>query len=163
MKADLPTKETPYKVTYAVHKLLDFNPSSAEATTQSGEQVEKSTEFIGFLSLKSVSPEGDAQRRLALPEHLTLPARAATTTLTVEVAYAYLPKAWGKGYATESLIGGVNYVFENLKLPRIMAITSTHNTASRKVLLKAGFAEDSMLIEYQADVDLYSLENPKLR
>ena len=144
MKADLPTKESPYRVTYAVHRLLDSNPSSTEATTQSGEQVEQSTEFIGFLSLKSVSAKGDAQRRLALPGHLNLPATAATTTLTVEVAYAYLPKAWGKGYATESVKAAVKacqatraFWAPYAKL-YVRAIIIADNPASLRVMVKTG-------------------------
>lgn len=81
----------------------------------------------------------------------------------LQIGYAFLKDAWGKGYATEALKGGVKYCFEVLNLPRIKAITSTQNTASQKVLLKAGFSEPDMLLEYEKGVDLYELQNPKYR
>ena len=142
MKGHLPTsegEENTYRVAYAVHKVLESMSGSVEDEPQHAEQGEKSTEFVGLVTLKSLD-----DGRLALPEDLTLPVAAATTTLTVELGYLFLPIAWGKGYATESL----EAVFESCKRARsfwtpfsklyIRAIVNEDNPASLRVMEKTG-------------------------
>ncbi|KAJ4984485.1 hypothetical protein SVAN01_10037 [Stagonosporopsis vannaccii] len=77
-----------YRIAYAVHEL---HPSSDNTT-------ERST-FIGLVNLVSLAPG----RYLPLPSHLVISTEEEETTLTVELAYSFLPNAWGKGYATEAL------------------------------------------------------------
>ncbi|KIX06750.1 uncharacterized protein Z518_04726 [Rhinocladiella mackenziei CBS 650.93] len=145
MKGYLPTnegEEKTYRVVYAVHKVLESMSGSVEGEPQPAEQGKKSTEFIGLVNLKSL----DAGN-LALPEDLTLPVAAATTTLTVELSYAFLPIGWGKGYATES----VKAVFESCKSARsfwtpfsklyIRAIVNGSNPASLRVMDKTGMTK----------------------
>jgi len=142
VKGFLPTNEgegEKYRVAYAVHEVLESTSGSVEGEPQPTEQEKKSTEFIGLVTLASVHAGS-----LELPEDLTLPATAATTTLTVELAYTLLPIAWGKGYATES----VDAVFESCKRARafwtpfskvyIRAIVNEGNPASRRVMDKIG-------------------------
>lgn len=127
-------EEKTYRVAYAVHQVLDV-----EGEHQPTEQEQKPTKFIGLINLKSL----DAAV-LDLPEELTLPAAAAATTLTVEVAYTYLPIGWGKGYATESL----NAVFEASKRAKsfwepfsklyVRALVNRDNPASLRVMEKTG-------------------------
>jgi len=145
MKGRLPVnegEENTYRVVYAVHKVLESMSDSVEGTPQPTEQGKKSTEFIGLVNLKTLDAGG-----LALPEDLTLPAAAATTTLTVELAYMFLPIAWGKGYATES----VEAVLESCKraqsfwtpFPKlyVRAIVNEGNPASMRVMEKTGMKE----------------------
>lgn len=130
--------EKTYRVAYAVHQVLDV-----EGELQPQEQ--KPTEFIGLINLKSLDAGS-----LVLPENLTLPAAAAAagmTTLTVEVAYSFLPRGWGKGYATESL----NAVFEACGKAQpfwapfsrvyVRAIVNKGNPASQRVMEKTGMVE----------------------
>ena len=56
----------------------------------------------------------------------------------IQVGYALFTDAWGKGYATEMTKRLLRYGFETLRLPVIAAITNLGNTASQRVLLKAG-------------------------
>ena len=56
----------------------------------------------------------------------------------IQVGYALFTDAWGKGYATEMTKRLLRYGFETLRLPVIAAITNRGNTASQRVLLKAG-------------------------
>ena len=148
IKGFLPTptneEENTYRVSYAVHKFLeDSTDGPVEDDSQSAEQEKKRpTEFIGLVGLKSL----DAGN-LALPEDLTLPVSAATTILTVELAYLFLPDGWGKGFATES----VKAVLESCKGARsfwrpysklyVRAIVNEGNPASMRVMDKTGIAK----------------------
>ena len=107
---------------------------------QPAKQEENSTEFIGLVNLKSLDAGS-----LPLPEDLTfVPAMAAASTLTVELAYMFLPKGWGKGYATEA----VNPVLETCSRARsfwtpfsklyVRAIVNDDNPASQRVMEKTG-------------------------
>ncbi len=57
----------------------------------------------------------------------------------IQLGYSLLPENWGKGYATELTNAGLQYFFVHESLPEIYGVTETPNTASQKVLLKAGF------------------------
>lgn len=139
--------ETTYRVVYAVHRVLESMGNSVEGEPLPVEQREKPTDFIGMVTVKSVNTGSDALRSLALPEDLVLPAATATTTLVVEVAYSFLPKAWGKGYATES----VEAVFELCRRVRsfwtpfsklyVRAIVDEDNPASMRVMDKTGMTK----------------------
>ena len=59
----------------------------------------------------------------------------------MQLGYALLPFAWGKGYATELTVAGIAYVFTKTALQTIYAFTEGPNLPSQKVLLKAGFIQ----------------------
>ncbi len=129
-----------YRVAYAVHRLIDATSGSGEGEPpQLAEQATKSTEFIGLVTLKSL----DAAN-LPLPAHLTFPSTAAPTTLTLEVAYMFLPSGWDKGYATEA----VDAAFEACKRARafwtpfaklyVRAIVNEENATNLRVMEKKG-------------------------
>lgn len=145
MKGSLPTNEgdeNSYRVAYAVHEVIEFKNSSIEGGPQPAVQEKKSTKFVGLVTLKSLDGGG-----LPLPENLTLPVAAATTTLTVELGYSFLPVGWGKGYATES----VGAVFESCRRARsfwtpfsklyVRAIVNEGNPASLRVVEKTGMTK----------------------
>ncbi|KAK3064980.1 hypothetical protein LTS18_015075 [Coniosporium uncinatum] len=131
-----------YRVVYAVHEILNPTSSSDAGESLPMEQSRSSTRFIGLVSLKSLHANS-----LALPTHLTLPVSAATMTLAAELAYAFLPFAWGKGYATEA----VRAVLEVCKKARhlwapytevnVRAIVNEANPASLRVMAKTGMIE----------------------
>ena len=56
----------------------------------------------------------------------------------IQVGYLLYPEYWGRGYATEMAVRVLRYGFETLGLPQIVAITALENTASQRVLRKAG-------------------------
>ncbi|KAL8832017.1 MAG: hypothetical protein Q9170_005050 [Blastenia crenularia] len=145
VKGCLPNNESEekmYKVVYAVHQLLGSGIGNGDGELQSEQQTQEPTRFIGLVNLYSLS-----DNRLALPEHLTLPAAAAKTTLTLELAYQFLPIAWGKGYAAES----VEAVFEACKRALsfwtpfskvyVQAIVNGGNPASLRVMQKTRMEE----------------------
>jgi len=65
----------------------------------------------------------------------------------MQLGYALLRQSWGKGYATELSIAGIQYVFTKTALTEIFAVTEVPNLASQKVLLKAGFTLHSTYTE----------------
>ena len=61
-----------------------------------------------------------------------------------EIIYAFGQAYWGKGYATESAKGMLNYVFEISKLDEIYATIHADNIPSQKMMSKLNmvFVED---------------------
>jgi [ribosomal protein S5]-alanine N-acetyltransferase len=62
-----------------------------------------------------------------------------------DVGYAFLPGAWGQGYAQEAAAAVVRHARERLGLGRLAAITTSENHASMAVLRKVGFAFQGMI------------------
>jgi RimJ/RimL family protein N-acetyltransferase len=78
--------------------------------------IERSTgEFIGWFALDPTKDEGD-----------------------VELGYRLRRSAWGKGYATEGSRALVRMAFTEPGVARVFAETMAVNTASRRVMEKAG-------------------------
>ncbi|MDO1502307.1 GNAT family N-acetyltransferase [Winogradskyella maritima] len=61
-----------------------------------------------------------------------------------DVGYRFIPRYWGKGYATESSIVALDYFFNVMKKELLCGIAETENIASNRVLQKVGlhFIED---------------------
>jgi len=59
-------------------------------------------------------------------------------TSDVEIAYHFLPSAWGKGYATEAATAVLEFAFNKVGLEEIVGVAYSDNTASLKVLEKIG-------------------------
>jgi [ribosomal protein S5]-alanine N-acetyltransferase len=75
----------------------------------------------------------------------------------LQIGYALLKENWGKGYASESVNGGIQYAFAALGLTEIAAITYPENVSSQKVLLKSGFVFDKTFTEGEKLLNLYTL------
>jgi RimJ/RimL family protein N-acetyltransferase len=58
----------------------------------------------------------------------------------VEVAWAMVPERWGQGLATELACAAAAVALDQMQLPELIAVTLPDNTASRRVMEKAGFA-----------------------
>ena len=61
-----------------------------------------------------------------------------------EIKYALLRSHWGRGLATEAVSGLIAYGASTHKLPFIIATTAPQNTASHRVLLKAGMQQGEL-------------------
>ena len=83
--------------------------------------------------------------------------------LTAELGYYISEEYWGNGIVTEAVKQICEYVFRNSDIIRIYAETFSHNTASCRVLEKAGFQFEGLLRQNAvknnkvADVKIYSL------
>jgi ribosomal-protein-alanine N-acetyltransferase len=60
---------------------------------------------------------------------------------TVEIGYSLLPPYRNKGYTTEAVKALVSWTFQHPQMTRVIAEARPGNTASVRVLQKAGFTE----------------------
>ncbi len=71
----------------------------------------------------------------------------------VDVGYAFLERAWGRGYAQEAAAAVVAYAKATLGLGTICAIVNPDNAASQNVLRKVG-------LRYVETIDLPGWDGP---
>ena len=66
----------------------------------------------------------------------------------VEVSYAIAEAARRRGYGAEALLSACRWAAENWNLPRLLAITESENSPSRRTLERAAFvhAEDTLMV-----------------
>lgn len=64
---------------------------------------------------------------------------------TAEMGYYIGEQYWGKGYATSAVKQACNYIFTHTDIIRIFAEPFAYNTASGRVLEKAGFQLEGVL------------------
>ena len=125
-----------YRVMYAVHAVSEPTSDAVEVSSLGPRHDGVAKNFIGLVTLRSLNPDD-----LVLPDHL---GAGTTSTLTVDLAYSFLPIAWGKGYATEAL----NALFEACRRGRsfwapfskvyVRALVNAENPASLGVMRKTG-------------------------
>jgi RimJ/RimL family protein N-acetyltransferase len=87
----------------------------------------------------------------------------------IEIGWRLTQSAQGKGFATEGARAIVNFAFNELRLPEVVAITAIPNQPSRRVMEKLGMTHRPELDfdhprvsaghQYQRHT-LYSLHNP---
>lgn len=76
----------------------------------------------------------------------------------VELGYTLARRAWGLGYATELGRALVDYAFDVLRVPRVVAQVEPANAASRHVLVKLGMGERELRTAYGRPHLLYAVE-----
>lgn len=76
----------------------------------------------------------------------------------IHTGYAFLPEAWGKGYATELAGVGIDFFFKQQRGNVLFAIVEKLNTASQNVLVKCGFQLHSSYMEEEKEVLKYFIE-----
>lgn len=69
----------------------------------------------------------------------------------VEIGYCYGSKYWNNGYATEAAKAFIDYMFNKVKVDKIVACHISTNPASGRVMVKAGMHYDSTLTGYRID------------
>jgi len=73
----------------------------------------------------------------------------------IQLGYSLLPENWGRGFATELTRAGLDYFMNHYSLPEIYGITEIPNTASQKVLLKAGFQPAGTMMEGEKELLMF--------
>ncbi|HSO97560.1 MAG TPA: GNAT family N-acetyltransferase [Solirubrobacteraceae bacterium] len=76
----------------------------------------------------------------------------------IEVGWTIAPERWGEGLATEVALASVETAFGALALPRVIALTTAENTASQRVMEKAGFRFERKVRERTLVLRLYVLD-----
>ncbi len=66
----------------------------------------------------------------------------------VELAYALGQPYWGGGLITEAARAAVRYAFETLRLDALVAVTTTENASSQRVMEKIGLLHDGLSDRY---------------
>jgi RimJ/RimL family protein N-acetyltransferase len=66
----------------------------------------------------------------------------APFTPAYEIGWRFLPEVWGNGYATESAQATLDFAFERLGLPQVVAMTAKINERSRRVMQRLGMTYD---------------------
>lgn len=123
-----------------VHKYLGNNPITTKAQAAEGIQsirkqyiergigrfaaVEKSSgDFIGWSGLKLNA--GEKEELNGFRDF-------------IDIGYRFIPRYWGKGYATESSIATLRFGFETMNYTTIYGAAESENIASNKILQKIG-------------------------
>jgi RimJ/RimL family protein N-acetyltransferase len=100
-------------------------------------QVRASGEFIGFTGLGTVDDE--------------MPFTG------IEIGWRLARPAWGHGYATEAARAALQYGFDIMGLPEIVAVTMARNLRSQAVMRRIGMTTDPAEDFDDPDVDESSL------
>ena len=64
---------------------------------------------------------------------------------SAEVGYWLSEQYWGRGIVTAALKAITDYAFKHLELTRVFAVPFAHNTASARVLEKAGYRREARM------------------
>jgi RimJ/RimL family protein N-acetyltransferase len=72
----------------------------------------------------------------------------------VDIGYAFLPEFWGKGYAYEAAAAVMAFGESAFGLQRIVAVVSTKNHSSIKVLEKIGLRFERMIRLFEGDEEI---------
>jgi ribosomal-protein-alanine N-acetyltransferase len=75
----------------------------------------------------------------------------------IEIGFLLNKDHWGQGLTTEAAQAGLQFGFETLNLPQIMAVAHPENRASRRVLEKLGMAGTGRADYFGMKVSRYEL------
>lgn len=78
-----------------------------------------------------------------------------------DVGYRFIPKYWGKGYATESSIAARDYFFENYPDQKLCGLAEIEHLASCRVLEKIGLERKEEFLYHKENVMLAWFEKNK--
>ncbi|MCD8043670.1 MAG: GNAT family N-acetyltransferase [Tannerellaceae bacterium] len=88
-------------------------------------------------TLMAISLDGEAIGSIGLVPQTDVHAK------NMEIGYFLAEPFWGQGIATSAIKQMVEYAFQTFDITRIFARPFGHNTASQRVLQKAGFTREA--------------------
>jgi RimJ/RimL family protein N-acetyltransferase len=129
--ADAPHLQALYSSPEVRRYLPPFPPISLEQASQAIGRRMKMEAELGYAPFIIVMKDGGE----FIGSGGVVPVKDAPD---VEIAYHFLPSAWGKGYATEAATAILAFGFENAGLKEIIGLAYPDNVASWRVLEKVG-------------------------
>ena len=76
-----------------------------------------------------------------------------------DLGYRFMPRFWGKGFATESAIASLKYGFETLEYQEICAAAHVDNDASNAILRKVGMVQLEKFVFEKEPHNWYQLKS----
>lgn len=106
--------------------------------------LKETNEFIGWSGIKLITDSINSHQNF------------------YEIGYRFIPKYWGKGYATEAGLAFVDFAFNEIKADALYAYADSGNLGSRHILEKIGMRYVNSF-EYEGEEHVwYGLKNPNL-
>lgn len=106
--------------------------------------LKETNEFIGWSGIKLITDSINSHQNF------------------YEIGYRFIPKYWGKGYATEAGLAFVDFAFNEIKADALYAYADSSNVDSRHILEKIGMRYVNSF-EYEGEEHVwYGLKNPNL-
>lgn len=86
-------------------------------------ELKSNKQFIGFIGLNT-------------------PSASLPFSPCVELSWRLLPEYWHQGYATEGANSVIEFAFDKLKLPELVAFTAVVNSPSESVMKRLGMIKE---------------------
>ena len=74
-----------------------------------------------------------------------------------DLGYRFIPRYWGKGYASETAFSGLDYGFKNLNIETMCGAAEVKNIGSNKILQKIGLNFIEEFIYKDEKINWYEL------
>lgn len=134
-------------ILHQLHSLPEVDRYNTLGIPQSVEETQLHLEKI--INAQSVNPRSKYSFKVSLTANNQFIGEAGITNSNNrfklgEIYYNLMPDHWGKGLATEIAKELIRFGFEELKLHKVEAGVQTENTASIKVLEKAGMTREGL-------------------
>jgi len=144
-----------------VHKYLGNKPiTKKEQAVKAIEHLQQQYKERGIARWAVVHKETNEFMGWSGIKYLTEPEQENGFYNVYELGYRFIPKFWGKGYATEAAKAWVDFMFNTTDVKSLCAIADIPNKGSVNVLQKVGFKIMSKFaLEWQGEkFDCYWLE-----
>jgi len=123
-----------------VHKYLGNKPiTKKEQAVKAIEFLQKQYKERGIARWAVIHKETNEFMGWSGIKYLTESEQMNGVYNVYELGYRFMPKFWGKGYATESAQAWVDYAFNDMKIKSFYAAADVPNKGSVNVLQKVGF------------------------
>jgi RimJ/RimL family protein N-acetyltransferase len=77
---------------------------------------------------------------------------------SIELGWLFERSSWGRGLGTEAGLASLAYGFDELRLPRIVSVTSVLNSRSERLIQRLGFSFAGRMRWKRSDVVWYAMD-----